>query len=252
MRRRYPDLAPLLFEPVATDRRGEVPEGMAPWFSIPVLNWYKGHLTGLYHGTYIASASRLEDAPKPSKRQREALDSWDDLTNDPALNMRMRLVPGDMQFVYNHHLMHDRMAFRDWPDPARRRHLLRLWLSLPGDRALPEVFAQRYGSIEIGNRGGIVLRGTALNVSLLGREREAGYVPRPLEAGEQPPSAIRRGDHVLLRRQLAHALLQLLEGPDLDLADALPADAVDLGEVFERHRIVLETAPPSEYGPRVR
>jgi len=167
MRRRYPDLAPLLFEPVATDRRGEVPEGMDPWFAIPVLNWHDGYLTGLYHGTYIASASRLEDAPKPSRRQREALDRWDDLTNDPALNMRMRLAPGDMQFVYNHHLMHDRMAFRDWPGPARRRHLLRLWLSLPDDRPLPEAFAQRYGTIEVGNRGGIVLKGTELNVSLV-------------------------------------------------------------------------------------
>ena len=29
-----------------------------------------------------------------------------------------------------------------------------------GDRPLPEVFASRYGSIEIGNRGGILVHGT--------------------------------------------------------------------------------------------
>ena len=46
----------------------------------------------------------------------------------------MRLQPGDMQFVYNHHMMHDRTGFRDWPEPEKRRHLLRLWLALPGDR----------------------------------------------------------------------------------------------------------------------
>ena len=42
-------------------------------------------------------------------------------------------------------------------DPAAPRHLLRLWLSLPGDRQLPPVFASRYGSITVGDRGGIVV-----------------------------------------------------------------------------------------------
>jgi hypothetical protein len=63
-----------------------------------------------------------------------------------------------MQFVYNHSMLHDRTAFVDWPEPERRRHLLRLWLSIPGDRLLPPVFAQRYGSIEPGNRGGIKVK----------------------------------------------------------------------------------------------
>jgi hypothetical protein len=78
----------------------------------------------------------------------------------------MDLAPGDMQFVYNHTQLHDRTAFVDWPEPARRRHLLRLWLSIPGDRPLPECFRQRYGSIEIGNRGGIVVTGTTLHAPL--------------------------------------------------------------------------------------
>ena len=76
----------------------------------------------------------------------------------------MRLAPGDMQFVYNHTNLHDRTGFTDWPDPAQRRHLLRLWLSLPGDRELPPIFAQRYGSITIGNRGGIITKATRLHV----------------------------------------------------------------------------------------
>jgi hypothetical protein len=71
-----------------------------------------------------------------------------------------------MQFVHNHSLLHDRTAFVDHPDPARRRHLLRLWLSLPGDRPLPPAFTQRYGSIEVGDRGGIIVRDTELCVPL--------------------------------------------------------------------------------------
>jgi hypothetical protein len=78
----------------------------------------------------------------------------------------MRLAPGDMQFVYNHAQLHDRTGFTDWPDPAQRRHLFRLWLSPMGDRALPEVFKQRYGSIDIGNRGGIITAQTQLHAPL--------------------------------------------------------------------------------------
>ena len=40
--------------------------------------------------------------------------------------------------------------------------LLRLWLSLPDDRTLSPVFAERYGSVEVGNRGGILVEGTRL------------------------------------------------------------------------------------------
>jgi len=78
----------------------------------------------------------------------------------------MRLQAGDIQFVYNHTNLHDRTAFRDNPNLGERRHLLRLWLALPNDRELPPVFRERYGEIEIGNRGGIVVKGTQLNVPL--------------------------------------------------------------------------------------
>ncbi|MCH8249314.1 MAG: TauD/TfdA family dioxygenase [Proteobacteria bacterium] len=112
-----PDLVRLLFDPIATDRRGEIPEGMQP------------------------------------------LDMFDEFANDPDLNMSMQLEPGDMQFVYNHGLLHDRTGFEDWQDIEDRRHLLRLWLSAPNDRPLPPVFKERFGSIEIGNRGGIAVQG---------------------------------------------------------------------------------------------
>ena len=166
MMRRRPDLVTFLFEPVATDRRGEVPEGQKPYFMIPVLNWFEGRLTGLYQRQYIDSAARLPEAPRPTAEHVAALDLFDEIANDPSIHLKMRLRPGDMQFVYNHTNLHDRTAFRDWPEPERRRHLLRLWLSLPDDRPLPPVFAERYGSIDIGNRGGVIIKGTRLNVPL--------------------------------------------------------------------------------------
>ena len=152
---RAPDLAATMFEPVATDRRGEVPPGAEPFFTIPVLSWHADELTVLYQRQYIESAQRFEDAQRLTDGQVAALDLFDDIANDPAFHVRMELRVGDMQFVHNHSLLHDRTAFVD--KPGSPRHLLRLWLSVPGDRELPPVFAQRYGSIEVGNRGGIVV-----------------------------------------------------------------------------------------------
>ena len=161
-----PDLVPLLFDDIATDRRGEVPEGMKPYMTIPPLSWFEGKLTVFYQRQYIDSAQRFPDAPRLTEKHVEALDLFDQLANDERLHFSMQLQPGDMQFVYNHSQLHDRTGFIDWPDSDKRRHLLRLWLSIPGDRQLPDCFAQRYGSIEPGNRGGIITKHTRLHAPI--------------------------------------------------------------------------------------
>lgn len=166
MRAERPDLLALLFDPIATDRRGEVPERAKPYMEIPPLSWHEGKLTVFYQRQYIDSAQRFTGAMRLTPAHVAALDMFDALANDPELHFGMRLEPGDMQFVYNHSQLHDRTGFVDRPDPDKRRHLLRLWLSLPGDRALPDSFKQRYGSIEIGNRGGIVTAQTKLHAPL--------------------------------------------------------------------------------------
>ncbi|MEX0345735.1 MAG: TauD/TfdA family dioxygenase [Rhizobiaceae bacterium] len=166
MKAERPDLLERLFDPIATDRRGEIPEGMDPFMTIPPLNWHAGELTVFYQRQYINSAQRLDGAMRLTPQQIEALDLFDKFANDPQLHLKMRLQPGDMQFVYNHSQLHDRTGFTDWPEPEKRRHLFRLWLSLEGDRELPDCFRQRYGSIEIGNRGGIIVEGTKLNAPL--------------------------------------------------------------------------------------
>lgn len=166
MNRERPDLLERLFDPIATDRRGEIPDGAKPYMEIPVLSWHQGYLTVFYHRQYIDSAQRFEGAMRLTPERVEALDMFDALANDPDLSFGMQLQPGDMQFVYNHSQLHDRTGFLDWPDPAKRRHLMRLWLSIEGDRPLPDCFKERYGSIEIGNRGGIITNQTKLHAPL--------------------------------------------------------------------------------------
>ena len=72
----------------------------------------------------------------------------------------MELEPGDIQLVHNHTIFHDRTAFEDYPEPERKRHLLRLWLAPSNARPLPRVYAERYDSIMPGDRGGVVVPGS--------------------------------------------------------------------------------------------
>lgn len=167
--RKRGDLAQHLFQPLATDRRGEVPEGEKPYFEIPVFNWHAGLLSAIYQRQYIDSAQRFPEAPRLSAETVAALDLFDALADDPALNFEMVLEPGDIQLVHNHSLLHDRTGFEDWPEEDRKRHLLRLWLSPEEARPLPGVFKQRFGSIEPGRRGGIILPETKLVAPMTAR-----------------------------------------------------------------------------------
>jgi hypothetical protein len=157
MRALHPQLAALLFDPIATDRRGDVAIGQKPFFEIPVFSWYQGLMSTIYQRQYIDSAQRFEEAFRLTPLHVEALDCFDALANSADLNFLMRLEAGDMQFVHNHTLLHDRTAFEDWSDPSRKRHLLRLWLSSPEARPLAPEWAQRYGSVEPGSRGGVTM-----------------------------------------------------------------------------------------------
>jgi Taurine catabolism dioxygenase TauD, TfdA family len=157
MRKRRADLAGILFDRIETDRRGEIPAGQKPYFCIPVFNWFAGLLSTIYQRSYIESARRFPEVPPLTPAQIEALDLFDELANDPALHFCMELQAGDIQLVHNHTLLHDRTAFEDWPEPERKRHLLRLWLAPKAARPLPPVFAERYGSVIPGQRGGVLV-----------------------------------------------------------------------------------------------
>jgi hypothetical protein len=164
MRRRRPDLLKVLLDPIETDRRGEVPEGGKPYFTIPVFNYHDGLVSAIYQRQYIESARRFPGVPPLTKTQIEALDLLDQLANDSNLNLMMELQPGDIQLVHNHTTLHDRTAFDDFPEPERKRHLLRLWLAPANARTLPDVYVDRFGSITPGDRGGVTVPGVKPNI----------------------------------------------------------------------------------------
>ena len=51
------------------------------------------------------------------------------IANDPSFHLQMDFRPGDVQLLNNGRILHAREAYEDDPDPAERRHLLRLWLA---------------------------------------------------------------------------------------------------------------------------
>lgn len=65
-----------------------------------------------------------------------------------------------IQLVNNLTVVHARESFADHADPTHRRYLLRLWLSSPIGRKLPEFLSERWGNIAVGShRGGIMVPG---------------------------------------------------------------------------------------------
>lgn len=167
MAERRPDLLERLYQPVPVDRRGEVPEGKLPFYEAPVFNAHDGLVSVLYSRLHIGSAQRFTEARRLTPEDVEALDMLQTLAGDPELRLDMNFMPGDIQFLHNHTILHARTGYEDWPEVERKRHLLRLWLSPPNARPLPAVFAECYGNITIGDRGGIICSGTRPHAPLV-------------------------------------------------------------------------------------
>src|SRR5579863_512353 len=69
--------------------------------------------------------------------QREALDEVQRIAASPATYLDMNIGEGDIQFLNNRLLLHGRTGYEDHHEMAHRRHLLRLWLRVPGWPELP-------------------------------------------------------------------------------------------------------------------
>jgi Taurine catabolism dioxygenase TauD, TfdA family len=166
MAQRRPDLLERLYQPFPVDRRGEVPPGKAPFYDAPVFNAHDGLVSVLYSRLHIGSSQRFPEARRLSASDLEALAMLADLAADPDLRLDMNFMPGDIQFLHNHTILHARSTYEDWPEVERKRHLLRMWLAPPGARTLPPVFTECYGGLTPGDRGGIICEGTKLHAPL--------------------------------------------------------------------------------------
>ena len=87
-------------------------------------------------GDYPRRAHEMGDTVMTAL-QREALDLLQGLAGTPEFYLDMAIDEGDIQFLNNRVILHGRTDYQDWPEVARRRHLMRLWLEVPSWPALP-------------------------------------------------------------------------------------------------------------------
>lgn len=127
---RRPDLVDRLFEAFLLDTRDEQREGGRPYIPIPPCRFAGGQLRTFYHSDYFRSVQRHPEAPRFSAAEQTLLDLYEEIASSPELVLDMQFEVGDIQLVSNHSVLHARAAYEDHPEPERRRHLLRLWLSL--------------------------------------------------------------------------------------------------------------------------
>ena len=128
--RRRPDLVPRLYEPFLLDTRDETREGRMPWVPVQPCCYSGGRLRTFYHSDYFRSVERHKEAPRFTPAERELMDLYEGIAMSPEFYLDMNFEPGDVQLISNHTVLHARTEYEDWPEPERRRHLLRLWLSL--------------------------------------------------------------------------------------------------------------------------
>jgi hypothetical protein len=161
MRKRRPDLHALLSKPIPRSRFGEEAGGEHVAYDLPVFGVREGKLTSHFSLTYIENGQMLPHVRKLTDAEHEAIQMLMDVAQEECFEMRFE--PGDIQLLNNHVIYHGRTAFKDDESSGQDRMLMRLWLSVPNSRALPDDHAVLWGDIGAGKpRGGIAQAATVV------------------------------------------------------------------------------------------
>jgi alpha-ketoglutarate-dependent taurine dioxygenase len=123
-----PDLVDELYREFLFDRSKDTQEGEDPISTGPVFTDTADGVRIRYNRLAIELGHHLSGNPL-TERQREALDAFDAILNDPANAIEFTMEPGDVLFADNNSLLHNRRGFDDAPEVENRRCLVRLWLA---------------------------------------------------------------------------------------------------------------------------
>ena len=153
--RRRPDLLDLLYRPMPVSWQSNEVPGTQQWYDMPVFGRVGDDVACAYVRTNILWAAANCGAPPLTEQQIEAVEHVAAVAAEPQMWVERRFEAGTMWFVNNQTIFHMRTEFTDHDDPALKRHLLRVWLSLPNSRRLPASFASYFGEVSAGAvRGG--------------------------------------------------------------------------------------------------
>jgi hypothetical protein len=144
---RHPQALDCLFRGFHYSLRGEGSGGIAQIteYRVPVFDYFAGKLSSRYVRKTIAQAAVVGGVPL-TEEESSALDLLDELVKSDELRFDMSFEPGDIQYLNNHVAFHSRTGFEDDPDPARRRHLMRVWLQSADARPLSPAMSRPHGA----------------------------------------------------------------------------------------------------------
>jgi len=131
MRKRRPDLLERLYKGYRWHRFGEQPEGLEPItpHRVPVYSERDGHLSCRIVRQYVEIAADEDADCRFEPEDVEALDMFDAIAAEDGVGYWFTLGRGEAIVANNFTVLHARTAFDDDTDPARKRHLLRLWIA---------------------------------------------------------------------------------------------------------------------------
>jgi Taurine catabolism dioxygenase TauD, TfdA family len=139
--RRRPDLLQLLYDGYVF-RRMELDAQYGDGVVVRRVSIFERHgdtVSCYVSGAYPRRAVEAGDAVM-SAAQQDALDEFERIASSPEFTLDMSIGEGDIQFLNNRVILHGRTDYEDWPEVARRRHMLRLWLRAPSWPGLPETY----------------------------------------------------------------------------------------------------------------
>jgi hypothetical protein len=143
--RSHPEHLALLYRGFRYIKREAVESESPVTGYVPVFAQLNGVLScRLVRERIEAAARRIKEPLAPEETA--ALDCLGAVASSESVPLAMDLQPGDMQFLNNYTIFHSRTAYTDGECAAEKRHLLRLWLTLHGERRpMPPNFPQANG-----------------------------------------------------------------------------------------------------------
>ncbi len=135
----HPEYLETLYRGFPYYRAGEEAPGedpVTPW-NVPVFSYIEGCLSARYVRGYLERGVAVRGR-EMSALERAALDYVDEVAHRTDVMLEFTLEPGEAMFYNNYLVMHARTAFEDDRAAGIRRHLLRLWLDVPGGRPAPK------------------------------------------------------------------------------------------------------------------
>ena len=171
VKRLRPDLIPVMKQPFYYSYQGTNDATQPPFYKCPILGDDPEFFSFRANRKNVTAAQLdFPEVPRLDQKQIELLDLLDELLPDDKFCYSMQLDRGDMQLLNNYVVIHSRTNFEDHDEPALKRHLLRLWLSIPQAQRLPSLWKEYFGAIETGSvRGGV--RGSQMTEACLAYER---------------------------------------------------------------------------------